>query len=138
MPELKIFTDPPRQEGDDRQRSLGHALDKIHGDESYQPLGTVNMVGFPASSVNLGWLQGRLRDYWRRNDVPYEELRTLTLHEIRDVIQRCKMVKITPEKWVEGTMHMTVDLKTKDDHGWYVYQFSLYLPRDSPVLKVVE
>lgn len=138
MPEFKIFTNPPRQEGDDRQGTFGAALDQIHGQEEYQSGGTINMIGFPASSVDLGWLQGRARDYWQQNDVPYEEFRKLAITEIYHVIQRPKMVKMTPEKWEEGTTHMTVDLKTKDDHGWYVYEFSVYLKKEKRVLKVVD
>lgn len=120
-----IFYGAPELEGDPRQALFGKALDQILEEEDGEEVAIIGLVGFPAASVNVGWLQQRLVEYWWRDrPEPEDAIRDVQM-AVSCVVQRAKQVQVglTPT-------HIDVLLVTKDDHGWYEYRFSAYIARD--------
>jgi len=79
--------------------------------------------GFPASEVNIGWVQGTIGSL-------LDARRLLTMKDVDDFlqhsIQRLKKVAVfcVACKGPPKTVYFAI--KTKDDNGWYAYQFSMY------------
>ena len=48
----------------------------------------------------------------------------IVIAELPEVVQRLKQFEIAPSSSEE---HLVVQFKTKDDNGWYVYEFSVWL-----------
>jgi len=57
---------------DHRQGFLRSVLGEVVRDGEGSQVATIDTTGFPASCVNLGWLQDKIRAYWVEN-VPFEE-----------------------------------------------------------------
>lgn len=125
---LDIFYDPPRREGDSRQQLFGHALDQIleESEDDSEEVAIINLVGFRASAVDVGWLQNRIVEYWWHHKPDPADVRQHILFAISTVVQRTKEVQVgvTPT-------HIDILLRTKDDHGWYTYRFGAYIGRDT-------
>lgn len=127
VPVVDVFYDPPRMKGDARQQVFGVALDAILEEDAREgrESAAINLVGFRASCVDLGWLHDRIDEYWWKARPSPERAKIQIAHALRDVVQRLKYKKID----VTDT-HIDVEIKTKDDHGWYAYSFSVYIGKD--------
>lgn len=125
--DVDVFYDPPRMEGEERQRVFGRGLDAIIEEderEGYESA-TINLVGFRASAVDLGWLHDRIREYWFRERPDPDEARKAITKGIRQVVQRAKKVEVeVTEKLV------SVILVTKDDFSYYEYRVQVYIEKD--------
>ena len=117
---------------DRRQGFLRSVLGEVVREGEGSQVATIDTTGFPASCVNLGWLQDKIRAYWVEN-VPFEEgpeLDAFVLRlegEVRRVVSRVKWINFQVK---EGSDVPSIGLEfaTKDDHGWYTYKFSVRAP----------
>lgn len=122
---ISVFTDirVPDFGFDDRQDRF---LTTVHRQlrEGQKQNSDVNIShGFPASEVVVGWLQGTIGRLWDAG-----RLREASDADafIRYAVQRVKKVAIfaVQGKGTPQTIYFVI--KTKDDNGWYCYQFTLY------------
>ena len=138
---VDVFYDPPEMEQDDRQRVFGKALDKVDEhleNDGFEEVGTISMRGFRAAAVDLGWLQDRIREYWFKYEPDWETAVQEIGEGLGRVVQRLKYLNLNKTK-----THIEVEMRTKDDHGYYSYEFALYIEKDvrpngSPNLRVAE
>ena len=123
---MKIFKDIPKF-SISKQKALCAATGSIVdflSDEGCAEIGFISIKGFPASHIDLGWIQDNISNFWKRFDGTKEELADLVDDEIGNVIQRLKSRKVELTE-----THLNVKFSTKDDCGWYGYDFSVYLKR---------
>lgn len=142
---LTLFADPPFED-DDRQvtfrRVAGQLLEE-KGEEEVAVAETVR--GWPASRVDMGWIQEKVCDWWERHpEATAVELIEKVDDELPCVIQRIKKLRTLALNAVGQRVRVTsdsfrrvgIELTTKDDHGYYDYRFWVHLPERR--MKVVE
>jgi len=143
MAELNVFNGAPRLP-DFRQSGLRQALGSDKMAEVMADMdcvGVINTRGWPASAVNLGWLQDRIKVYWaERPELEPDEFACQVRDELCSVVSRLKRV-VVDVCWADGTLVvddpdrekgrqcLRIKLVTKDDHGWYDYGFRARLGR---------
>ena len=82
-------------------------------------------AGFPASYVNLGWLAEAIENQIMMGNITCER-------DINDLL--CECVQRLKSMWhrksheYRGNTYDTIQIKTKDDRGWYVYEFTIRVP----------
>jgi len=120
---------------DPRQETFRVAIDEIEKNfDELPPVSVANVqVGFPASCVDLGWLKDKILTFWREayNDVTRDELCVLLRRELPYAVQRLKYLSVRLDVNV-----VRIVLKTKDDMGWYAYEFNVAL--NVPHLRLVK
>lgn len=131
MSEEKLFEGVPHTD-DPRQVEFFKVIEQMRQEEEDPDnLDVVPMRGFPASNPNLGWLQDRIEEYWRAGHVGDTTALSEAIGEpLCHAVQRCK------EWWIELTdedAYLEIRFKTKDDHGWYQYEFTCGLYDHHPV-----
>lgn len=124
---LKIFCGMPSS-SNTRQQALGTVLGKLQIDDPSESLGVTNLRGFSASAVDLGWLGDKIRAFASFSPMPIKTLCGLVEGELRKVIQRVKSLLVEPDK-ARPDRAVSVDMLTKDDFGYYRYQFSVVVSR---------
>lgn len=132
---LTLFTDPPF-EADDRQVIFRQVAQDIV-DENEKVVIADTVRGWPASQVNMGWIQQKVCDWWERHpDATAEDLIDKIDAELCCVIQRIKRVTVRPLNNIGQKVRINspnfrrvaIELTTKDDHGYYDYKFWVHLP----------
>lgn len=92
---------------------------------------TTSMDGFPAAAVNLGWLQECIYREWCAFKGTRLELANLVDDHLPLAVQRVKEVSVTLAAHGNVAARSYADLEiaitTKDDHGWYEYDFYVRL-----------
>jgi len=129
---LRILVDPPQVE-DLRQgffrKVFREAIAPMMAGEGYEVQRT-RMCGIPASAVDLGWIQSRAESYWRENvprGAPVYTFAIRLRNEIGRVLVRPKEVQVEVKHGL--SVYLDVLIRTKDDHGYYQYEFSISAPR---------
>lgn len=129
-----IFAPSIHHPRDPRQAEFRAALEQRVAEHKARGASVVaiSMTGFPASAVNLGWLQDRIRTAWegsRRTMSDAERLRSNVEKQLPSVVQRLKNMSISlqPPHDVAPYVDLDVAFVTKDDMGWYEYGFCVRL-----------
>jgi hypothetical protein len=98
------------------------------------PIKTISLTGYPASNVDLGWLQMKIKRYWEEHkDIQIPELCRQIENELiwGEVVARTKSVQATSSTVIplqeEPRCTLKIKLLTKSDLGWYEYRFSVLL-----------
>ena len=69
---MRIFHDAPKFPPS-RQQALCAAvgpIEELFASEQLTTAGHISIKGFPASHIDLGWLQDRVRAFWRMIRIP--------------------------------------------------------------------
>jgi len=75
---------------------------------------------FPASYVNLGWLKDKIKELIEKQEIKKkEDIESFVL----DAVQRPKTIYVHKNKINEKKYFYTIKFQTKDDFGWYGYEF---------------
>lgn len=85
--------------------------------------------GYPASAPDLGRLQAMMGPHFQGLRMALIKKRSKAIFEwvfdfLGEWVQRTKSLDMKYEK-----EHVVIEFKTKDDYGWYVYEFSIYVPQ---------
>jgi hypothetical protein len=128
FPPLARIPAPPRFPPDPRQKRTQKILGGIaRVVESEMMIAGPNLVqGFPASGVDLGRLKSALERGIKHFDIRqlqerWDEVHAWMCRAIGTWVQRHKRLKI--ELADSG---IRVEIKTQDDHGYYVYAFDVF------------
>jgi len=111
---------------------------KLKSWEAYEkpvpPIKTISLTGYPASSVDLGWIQMKVKRFWEEHkDIQISNLCKQIENELvwGEVVSRTKSVQVTSTTVVppqeEARCTLKIRLLTKGDLGWYEYRFSVLL-----------
>lgn len=124
---FRVFTDLPASgKADPRQQKFGQVLGDMllenAASEEPEELAITNMTGFPASCVDLGWLQLKIKEFALKNPMPVKTLAGIVEGELWDILQRAKRVRVRPERKARA---LNIDFMTKDDFGRYEYGFDV-------------
>ena len=130
MTEEKLFEVVPHSE-DPRQVEFLKVIEQmLQEEEDPDGLDVIPMHGFPASRPDLGWLQAKIEEYWKAGHV--EDITALgeaISARLGNAVQRCKDWSIQTTK----DDYLAIRFETKDDRGWYVYEFACQLYDHHPV-----
>jgi hypothetical protein len=98
------------------------------------PIKTISLTGYPASNVDLAWVQMKVKRYWEEHkDIQISKLCKQIENELTwgEVVARTKSVQVTSTTVVppqeEPRCTLKIKLLTKGDLGWYEYRFSVLL-----------
>jgi hypothetical protein len=124
----KIFPAPPHRH-DPHQAALESAVDKIQDHLDNHDLTMVGMRGFPAAHVNLGWLREHIQAWVAKERPSSDTVKEQLSQELLTVVQRVKKLVIdyVPNQAVPAEWR--VEFWTKDDRGYYEYDFHFRMPR---------
>lgn len=133
---MRIFTDAPVILQDNRQSMFKKAVGDLIEKEEPDDVKVTNVCrGFYAASVNLGWLQQKIKMYRDEHRPNITTLKELIEQEFPGVVQRLKELVIK-EKRVDLTEYglgeaidLNIEFTTKDDFGYYDYKFHVRLKR---------
>ncbi len=130
MSDAKLFEGVPHSD-DPRQRLFLKTIKQmLEEDDPEDPLVVVPMRGFPASHPDLGWLQDGIEGFWKGGHIKdIDELKEVVAERIGHAVQRCKDWSIG----LNDNNYLDVRFKTKDDYGYYAYEFSCQLYETHPV-----
>ena len=95
-------------------------INKINPKGLPAKLHTINMEGMPASHIDLGKLQMLIAEEGKKkNDITKKQIDYI----ITNAVERVKSIEIikNENKWPSWA----ITFKTKDDFGWYTYEFSV-------------
>jgi len=112
---------------DERQGGFRAVVSGLIASEDFEGAAVANVThGFPASYIDIGWVRERLEGFWNYHqhltEAQFSEIATGALFQ---VAQRVKKVVVDPY----GS-RAEVQMRTKDDTGWYEYRFSVMLKRN--------
>ena len=134
FPPLPRLASPPRLPADPRQEAAMHVLGIVAGiaRTTMHVAGPIFTIGFHASAVDLGKLQGALAHGVARLDATqvkdrWDEVLAWMLRVLRRWVQRCKTLRV--ERRAAG---IRVRIETQDDHGYYAYGFDVFPGRRHP------
>lgn len=94
---------------------------EIPVDQRKAKYGEPKARGFRDSQVDLAWLQQKIRQFAAANPMPVGVLAELVENALWDLLQRPKMVDVSPERDALLIKLMTTD----DDVGRYGYEFGV-------------
>lgn len=127
---MQIFTNAPEILQDNRQSMFKEIAGEIIGKEEADDIKVVNVFrGFYAASLNLGWLQQKIKEYQEEHFPNMKSLQELIKKELPDVVQRLKGLIINEEKvdlteyGLGKAIDLNIEISTKDDLGYYDYKF---------------
>ena len=103
---------------DKRQNVFRGVVKDLKASKEWSVLDVINIeVGWPASSVDLGWLQDVIHFYRDKGSFNSEMIGNI----LDTFVQRLKErdIKETEEGY-------RITFATKDDHGWYDYAFYVF------------
>ncbi len=130
MTEGKLFEDVPHSE-DPRQVEFLKVIEQMRQEEEGpDDLDVIPMRGFPASCVDLAWLQTEIEEYWKTGHVKdTTALSEAISARLGSAVQRCKdwSIQTTEDDY------LAIRFETKDDRGWYVYEFACQLYDHRPI-----
>jgi hypothetical protein len=126
-----LFSDVPHQD-DPRQVGFLKVIEQMLQEERdpEDPLNVIPMRGFTASYPDLGWLQVKIEEYWKAGHAEdVDVLKSVISERLGYAVQRCK------DWWIDLSEddYLTIRFKTKDDHGWYTYEFACQLYDHRPI-----
>lgn len=129
----ELTKDCPFFAPDERQKGLFTCLDAIRKRRDMGKVAVIPMQGFPAAWVNLGWLQLKAdtaqKELLDKHGMSYVA-KVVELIVVESV-QRVKFIKAVPaQKTTRQKEIRQIDVKfrTKDDDGYYSYEFYVNLP----------
>lgn len=121
--------DCPMYAPDERQEHFLRFVDGTRDNEELDGAAIISMNGFPASWVNLAWIQAKAE---RAQKDLLDEHGPSYVSKVVELIvvacvQRVKYIKAKlnsrgKARWLEASF------RTKDEGGYYSYQFSVTLP----------
>ena len=84
--------------------------------------------GYRASAPDLGKLQSLVEPHFDGLSMieikkQHRKIQAWVFDLLGEWVQRTKALKVTYD-----AEHVVIEFKTKDDYGWYVYEFSIYVP----------
>lgn len=134
-----IFVPLPHFPVDMRQAAFGAWLEgqvAKHGNA----INTIPMTGFPASAVNLGWLQDQIFVAWTTSATQTHSdvllLQSCVKRQLPLAVQRLKDLSVQLHSAdgkslrtspVNLPLDLGISFTTKDDWGWYEYSFYVRL-----------
>lgn len=129
----ELVADCPTYPPDDRQSGFYGAMDSMRQEPEMAEMDDVHIVsmkGFPAAVVNLGWLLDKANKACDKHfkDKGSHYVAKVIEMMLEDTVQRLKQLEVSPEEDIEA---FRVSFQTKDDHGYYRYEFSIPYPEDA-------
>lgn len=109
---------------DERQTMFTGVANAIRKNEDYDNVDVINTyAGWPASRVDLGWMKDKIKELIMRGVIE----RKKDIREfLRYSIHRLKMVDVELRERPKFNYRIyAISIKTKDDYGWYTYEFSI-------------